>query len=296
VKEYATDVHYTLSDAVYEVEFAYCGQDTALQTVVLNDGQAIENHLKYGSIQGYKVAAEDDAGLAGGVFGLFAVGTEKLTADTAILTATSDETGYFAFENLPYGDYLVAELTAPRGYVLDATPCAVSITEDGQVVSLRMENTKIAGKLVISKVDADTENLLPNAGFRIYGEDGETVLLEGRTDENGVCEFELEYGSYFYQEFDAPEGYEIDDTMYAFSITEDGQVVSVVMTNEKIPEEDTPNTTTTTTATTTTSTGTPKTGDESNPALWATVAGVTAVAGVALGYFALFRKKESHEE
>jgi uncharacterized surface anchored protein len=159
-----------------------------------------------------------------------------------------------------------------------------------------MENTKIAGKLVISKVDADTENLLPNAGFRIYGEDGETVLLEGRTDENGVCEFELEYGSYFYQEFDAPEGYEIDDTMYAFSITEDGQVVSVVMTNEKIPEEDTPNTTTTTTATTTTSTGTPKTGDESNPALWATVAGVTAVAGVALGYFALFRKKESHEE
>jgi uncharacterized surface anchored protein len=202
------------------------------------------------------------------------------------------EDGTLSF-SLRYGEYTVAEFEAPEGYVLDETPYAFAITEDGQTLSIDMANLKIKGKLLISKVDADTEQLLPNAGFRIYDVNGE-VILEGYTDENGVAEFELEFGTYYYQEFDAPEGYQIDDTKYEFSITEDGQIISVMMTNKKIPSEETTEETTTaeTPTTTTVSTDAPKTGDTANVALWAALAGLAAVTGCGLGVYALRKRKK----
>lgn len=200
--------------------------------------------------------------------------------------------------SLRYGDYTVAEFDAPEGYVLDETPYAFSVTEDGQKISVDMANTKIKGKLVISKVDADTEELLPDAGFRIYDVKGE-VIKEGRTDKKGNVEFDLEFGTYFYQEFDAPEGYEVDDTKYEFSITEDGKVISVIMTNKKIPtetpketpKEDTPEETPKKPSV---STESPKTGDESNVALWGMIAGVAALAGVSL--VAVSVRKKNHKK
>lgn len=51
VQEYATDSHYILSDERYPVEFTYAGQDTPLVNVAVNDGEAIVNELKYGSVR-----------------------------------------------------------------------------------------------------------------------------------------------------------------------------------------------------------------------------------------------------
>ena len=187
--------------------------------------------------------------------------------------------------------------------MLDDTPYAFSITEDGQEISVDMANTKIKGKLVISKVDADTEKLLPDAGFRIYAADGKTVIKEGYTDKKGVAEFELEFGKYFYQEFDAPEGYKIDDTMYEFSITEDGQLVSVVMTNqlEETPEKpDEPKKPETPLNPQTPSTPSkpadgPKTGDDANVRLWAAIS-LGALAAATAGGYALYRGKKKDEK
>ena len=70
---------------------------------------------------------------------------------------------------------------------MDEAPYSFEVTEHGQKISIDMANTKIKGKIVISKVDADTEELLPDAGFRIYDVNGE-VIREGRTDKNGNVE------------------------------------------------------------------------------------------------------------
>ena len=492
VKEVSTDPHYLISGTEYKFTFSYVGQDTALMIAELNDMNPIENTLKRGKIEGYKIDGEEN-GLAGVTFGLFDEWTQEYTEENAYMTVTSDENGYFAFEDVPYGDYIVfeleapegydrtdarhfvsvtydtqvigikainhlivgsvqltkvdkeypenrlscavfeifadtdkngefdietdeclgeltevndgiyekdgllygsyfikektapegflldekvypfsivndkevvvieneagarfinqpirgevtvfktdkatgdklvvagfrvfdtegnvveegytgkdgtvtfslrfgeytvAEFDAPEGYVLDTTPYAFSVTENGQKISVDMANTKIKGKLAISKVDADTEELLPDAGFRIYDVNGE-VIKEGYTDKNGNVEFDLEFGTYYYQEFDAPDGYEVDDTKYEFSITEDGKVVSVIMTNKKIPtespKEDTPDETPKKPSV---STDSPKTGDESNVALWGVLAGVAALAGVGLTVFS-FRKKERKKE
>ena len=111
-------------------------------------------------------------------------------------------------------------------------------------------NTKISGKLEITKTDVADGTLLPNAGFRVYDEN-KNVIVEGYTNEQGVATFELGYGKYYYQEFDAPEGYLIDETLFPFEIKADGEIVKAEMTNkkievsidenDKIDEEDAPN-------------------------------------------------------
>lgn len=201
---------------------------------------------------------------------------------------------------LRYGEYTVAEYEAPEGYVLDDTPYAFSITEDGQTLSVDMSNTKITGKLVISKVDADTQKLLPDAGFRIYAADGKTVLMEGRTDKKGVCEFELEFGKYFYQEFDAPDGYKIDDTKYEFSITEDGKIISVVMTNQAEEKKEDPKPTETPKPDdpkpTKPSTDGPKTGDDADFSKWIGIAAVGLAAVCVGGYLLCTGGKDDEEK
>ena len=183
--------------------------------------------------------------------------------------------------------------------MVDDTKYEFTITTDGQIVSVIMTNSKIKGELVISKMDAETEALLPGAGFRIYDEKGE-VIREGVTDEKGNVRFDLEYGTYYYQEFDAPDGYEVDDTKYEFKITEDGQVVSVVMTNKKLPVEipkDEPKEEPKEEPTKpSVSTDSPKTGDEADVVLWAVLAGVTALAGAGLSIASIVSKNRKKEK
>lgn len=52
VKELATDKHYILSDTKYPITFEYVGQETAKVQLAVNDGEAIENELIYGSVSG----------------------------------------------------------------------------------------------------------------------------------------------------------------------------------------------------------------------------------------------------
>ena len=78
----------------------------------------------------------------------------------------------------------------------------------------------------ITKRDVADGTLLPNAGFRIKDADG-NIVVEGRTDENGIAKFTLRVGKYTYEEFDAPEGY---------------LIVKAEMTDKKEPVPDNPKT------------------------------------------------------
>ena len=305
VKEKTAPEGFLLDENVYAFSITEDGKTVEIENEA---GVGFADQVMKGKITISKTDKSTGDKLVGAGFRVFDSEGNK------VAEGKTGEDGTLTFE-LRYGKYTVAEYEAPEGYVLDDTPYAFEITEDGQKLTVDMANTKIKGKIVISKMDADSEKHLPDAGFRIYAADGETVVKEGRTDKNGKCEFELEFGKYYYQEFDAPDGYKIDDTKYEFSISEDGQVVSVVMTNqlEENPKEETPksdttktdtpttNTSTTTpsantTTTTTTSTDGPKTGDDSHMILWAMLATVCALTGGACGYYGIFRKKKADED
>lgn len=229
-KEISTDEHYILSDEKYEFDTVYQGQDIEVIDIRINDGEAIENELKRGFVQGIKVG-ENNEPLAGALIGIFAPGTTKFTEETAIATVVSAVDGSFAFEGVPYGEWVVAEIKAPTGFVLDNTQHHVYISDDEVIINIKIENEKIRGRLEISKTDVSTGEPLPNVGFRIYDKD-KNVIVEGYTDEGGKLLVEnLVYGDYFYQEFSCGEAYVLDDTLYPFSIRENGVTVKVEMTN-----------------------------------------------------------------
>jgi predicted SprT family Zn-dependent metalloprotease len=113
VKEISTDSHYILSDEKYPVTFAYAGQEIPVVELAVNDGKSITNEMIYGEIHGMK-KDEDGKALARATIGLFLTeGTEP------ILTTVSAEDGSFSFTGIPYGEYVVREIAAPEGYVMD---------------------------------------------------------------------------------------------------------------------------------------------------------------------------------
>ena len=275
VKEYSTNEHYLISEETYPVVFEYGGEDTAVVEIVVNDGDAILNEIIRGSISGIKVD-ENGEPLPGAVFGLFKADCTEFTEENAILTAESAEDGSFSFTEVPYGIWQIKEISTVEGYVLSDEIFEVQIDKDGQVIELgNIENKPITGELEITKKDISDGKLLPNAGFRIKDEAG-NVVAEGYTDENGIARFTLRYGKYTYEEFDAPDGYQIDTTPHSFEIREDGEIVKAEMTNEKIPTVDVP-----------------QTGDSSMTGFWI---GLGAIALGGLVALLIIRKKNKDDE
>ncbi len=54
--------------------------------------------------------------------------------------------GIILIENLPYGEYVVAEIEAPAGYVITHEPMITSIVDDGQIVEVVMKNSPVLPK------------------------------------------------------------------------------------------------------------------------------------------------------
>lgn len=235
-KELSSDSHYLLNDSVFPFTFEYGGSAIAVVEIKANDGAAIENKLLRGAVKGMKTD-EDGEGLGGAVIGLFHVDETELTAENALMTATSAEDGEFSFEGVPYGNWLLKELESPTGFVLSDEVFPVCIDEDGAVVEIAIENQRIYGNIRLTKVDKDyPDNKLTGAEFEVYRDtNGDKKLDEG--DEllgvmeevsTGMYEMtDILYGGVLVKESKAPEGFLLDENAYYVEITENGQTYEV---------------------------------------------------------------------
>ena len=201
VQEIATDEHYVLNGEKYLVDFEYMGQ--GVTTVNIDCGQ-FENELKRGKIEGIKVN-ESDEPLENALFGLFQTDCTEFVESNAIMTAISDETGYFAFDEVPYGEYIVKEIEAPTGYILSEEGYLMTISEDGEIVGITAENKPIT--IEISKQDVYGEEL-SGAEMELINSDEETVEKWTSDGTNHVVT-ELPAGDYTLKEIAAPDGYVI---------------------------------------------------------------------------------------
>lgn len=185
VKEIATDEHYILSDTKYEFDTEYQGQDIKVIDIKINNDKAIENNLIYGSVKGLKVDRETQEVIKGATFGLFKSDTTELTEENAILTAVTDESGIFAFNNVPFGEYLIKELKPADGYLDNEDVFTVTIKDNEQVVELTVINDKVPelkttatvngkkeavakGEITI-KDNVEYKHLVPNTEYVIKG-------------------------------------------------------------------------------------------------------------------------------
>ena len=237
VKEIGTDDHYILSDEKYPVAFEYAGQDVDKVQIQVNNGEAIENTLKRGKVSGWKVD-QDGFELAGAKIGLFCFDETEFTEETAFLVTESNPIGYFEFDWVPVGNWLVREIAAPKAFVLTEETFPVEITEDGQTIEITIENQIIKGTAETTKVDADfPENKLSGAVFEVYADvdnngefDAEIDKLAGEMAETepGLYQMkDLVYGNYFLHEKESPEFFQRDENYYPFSITENEAIVRI---------------------------------------------------------------------
>ena len=237
VKEIGTDDHYILSDKKYPAVFEYAGQDVAKVEIDVNDGEAIENTLKRGKVSGWKVD-QDGFELGGAVIGLFRFDETEFTEETALMVTESNEIGYFEFEKVPVGNFVVHEIAPPAAFVLSDEIFPVEITEDGQTIEITIENQIILGTVETTKVDADyPDHKLSGAVFEVYADvdnngefnaDIDKLAGEMVETEPGLYQMkDLVYGNYLLHEKEAPEFFQRDEGYYPFSITENGAIVKV---------------------------------------------------------------------
>ena len=152
-----------------------------------------------------------------------------------VVEGRTDKNGIAKFE-LVCGDYTYQEFDAPEGYIIDTKEYPFSINPDDTIVKAEMNNVG-TGTIEITKKDISTGELIPDCGIEILDENKE-VIFQGRTDANGVVSFKkLSYGKYYYREFDAPEGYVLDETPYLFEIKKNGEIIKAIMTNKPVEKE-----------------------------------------------------------
>ena len=215
VQETATLKEYILNDKPYEIEHT-TDKDTSV---------TVENTKKPGlSIK--KIDAETKKPLKDAVFKL-----TRANGDVVKEDIRTGEDGTAFVEGLDAADYIVTEVTAPGGYIIDKTPHPVSL-EKGKTYTLTLENEKKPG-LLIKKVDAQTSKPLAGASFKVTRGDGSVVRENAVSDVDGVVHIpELDTGVYIITEVKAPSGYVIDETPKTVQLRK-GQTYEVTFTNTK---------------------------------------------------------------
>lgn len=255
--------------------------DETFAVTVDKDGAVIEVEIENtrirGTVQLTKVDKDyPDNKLTGAEFAVYrdSNGNKALDADDELLgTLTETGIGVYEMPDLCYGGYFVKEAKAPEGFYLDENVYYFEITEHGKTVTVENEagkgfvNAAQVGSLKIIKTSSD--NKVAGFSFRVTGPNGYSEIFT--TDKNGEIIIEnLRIGEYVVSEVSdgASSAYILpaDKTASVF----EGAVTQVEMHNELRD--------------------TPKTGDDSNPALWLALLGISAAGAAVLGVVG-FRKR-----
>ena len=111
------------------------------------------------------------------------IGTSTLTQGGIFKT---DSSGEIRISNLTPGAYVLTEIKAPAGYVMDEPSKNVVIGTNGDTQTVVVTNTPKGG-LLIRKTDSVTGKALPGVKFKITAANGELVPdNEGLTSSNGL--------------------------------------------------------------------------------------------------------------
>ena len=261
--------------------------DETFAVTVDKDGTVIEveieNTLIHGTVQITKVDKDyPDNKLTGAEFAVYrdSNGNKELDADDELLgTLTETGTGIYEMPDLIYGGYFVKEQKAPEGFYLDDNAYYFEITEHGKTVTVENEagkgfvNAAQVGSLKIVKTSSDGK--VEGFSFRVTGENGYSETFT--TDGNGEILIEnLRIGEYVISEVSdgASAAYILsaDKTASVF----EGAVTKVEMHNELRD--------------------TPKTGDDSNPVLWLSLLGISAVGAATLGVIGWKKRRKEDAE
>lgn len=262
VREKTAPFGMVISDEAHSVELTYAGQEieiTETATSFCNERQKAKISLS-------KVLAQDEKfkiGMNGEIlsvqFGLFAA--EDLTAadgsvipaDGLLETVNCDENGNAIFTtDVPVGAKLyVKEIAADSHYILSDEKYPVVFKyadQDTALVEIQANNGEairneiLYGTIQGLKIDRETEKPIAGALFGLFRSDEtefttEKAILTAESDANGIFVFKnVPYGDFMIRELKPAAGYLENTDMYPIQISQNGQIVEIVVPNDCVPE------------------------------------------------------------
>ena len=204
--------------------------DTQAQTVQIKEGRTVSLNFK-NQPKGELIIQKRDSAtgqpLPGAEFRVTTaagceVGLDGVIGDSTLTqngVFTTDSSGEIRITHLTPGAYVLTEIKAPHGYVMDAPSTNVVIGEGGDTQTVVITNTPKGG-LVINKLDSVTHEPLEGVEFTITEADGTVVDDNGgmtssmglyRTDENGQIIIDGLVGTFIITETKTIEGYTIHE-------------------------------------------------------------------------------------
>lgn len=153
----------------------------------------------------------------GAEYGLFTEAGDQVATDW------TDENGRIEFTGVLYGKYYVKELTAAKGYAIDAEEHHFEITREnaGDAQGLRLTDAQKGATLTVIKLDAEGHQRLEGAEFDVKKSDG-TLVAHIATDDLGEARIrDLAWGDYTVTETRAPKGFVLDAEPKSFTVGRD---------------------------------------------------------------------------
>ena len=242
VREISAPNTFVLSGEVKDVSLKYKDQNTA----VVFDNASFTNERQKVDINVYKKDAENDIGLLGATFGLYAKNDIKnykgevvVSAGTLIESVTSNTEGKVHFtSDLPLTHFEIKEVQAPIGYSSSNEIIKVDATYRGQntkVINLEYEFKNQIIKVEVSKQDITDSSEIEGAHLTIFEKDNEAAIFDTwiSTKEPHLIKG-LEVGkTYVLRETSSPYGFAISQDV-EFTIQDTGKIQSVVMKDELV--------------------------------------------------------------
>lgn len=146
--------------------------------------------------------------------------------DTFVTTTTGH-----SIKGLKAGTYKVIEEAAPSGYTKsDATVEFTISNNQTEVQTVTFYNS--TNQISITKVDADTNEVLANAKFNILNSNNQIVKTFTTTKEAYLLD-KLAVGKYYLEEIASPSGYVLNKEKVAFEVTATTKNLQVVFKNKK---------------------------------------------------------------
>lgn len=217
IKEVKAPVGYKLNDKVYDIviDKEHLNIDIDVSDDVIN-GKIIIKKKKGGT--GEELVAENNA--------CFEI---KDSSSNFVSKICTNNNGV-ASATLPYGKYSISQISGADGYNF-VKDFVVNVTDEKEYI-YELENLR-PSKVIFTKVDKSLNLKLSDAFIEVY-DSNDKMVFSGKTDENGMLEFDnVKMGKYYLIEKIAPKYYKLSLDKIYFDVDSDGKIIDVEISNER---------------------------------------------------------------
>jgi len=225
---------YTLKEVSNEVNKKHVLQEP-IEVEVATSGvvkMKVLNNIKTSSINLIKTQKGDET--------IFVANAEYTLFDVdgnAFMVGKTDTSGKLVLEDIPYGEYILKETTAPAGYYINDTEYTINVVNHAEVINIATEDELILTDIKVTKQCKDTGKYLANTEFTLYNADTNEAIATAVTDIDGSAVFlGVAYGNYVIKETNPPEGYANDSEPQFFSLDSDYVSDVHAFANSPIPQ------------------------------------------------------------